>query len=61
MKFSNVDPNSPIGRVYKKLYTEMAVNTKAVIGDYLVPVPGLPSGIVGTSTINSLLMKEVVI
>jgi len=57
MNYAGVDPDSDVGKVYQAIYNRMAVECKAVFGEYLVPVPGLPSGLVGTSSINSLLMK----
>jgi hypothetical protein len=53
--------DSKMSRIYDILFDEMVMTPQAILGTYLVKVPGLPSGVAGTSTCNSFLMRQVIL
>lgn len=53
--------NSKLLRVTRFLHREMVLKPVGLLGQNLVPFPGLPSGVAGTSTCNSFLMRMVVV
>lgn len=48
---------SDVEPIYNYLFEVQYKNPKALWGKHVIPVKGLPSGVPGTSTCNSFLMR----